>query len=163
MNKAYWIALIFIIGFISCKRKATETEVSVQQDTIAAPVEKEVAGDCYLFYSGQDTIVMQIVVENTSVAGQLHYRFFEKDKSSGTLFGNMRGDTLIADYKFIAEGTESEREVAFLKTGEAFIEGSGDIEERDGRTVFKDVRTLKFEGQRMPKTNCNELMQYFSK
>ena len=120
-------------------------------------------GECYIVISGNDSILMQVVIEKNSVVGQLHYRYAEKDKSGGTFFGDMRGDTLIADYKFISEGMESEREVAFLKRGEEFIEGYGEAVDQDTRTVFKDISLLKFEGMPMRKTDCEALTWYFKK
>lgn len=146
--------------FISCKEAPKTDGFTMTEEVVEEPV---IAGDCYLVVSGQDSVLMQIVIENTSAAGQLHYRFFEKDKSGGTLFGAMLGDTLIADYKFISEGIESEREVAFLRRGNDFIEGYGESEERDGRMVFKNVAGLRFDGQPMKKIECDSLSRYFTK
>lgn len=145
---------------ISCKEAPKTESVTMTEEAVEEPV---ITGDCYLVVSGQDSVLMQIVIEKTSVAGQLHYRFFEKDKSGGTLFGAMVGDTLIADYKFIAEGMESEREVAFIRRGNDFIEGYGESEERDGRMVFKNVAGLRFDGLPMKKIDCNPLRRYFTK
>lgn len=156
---------IFCLVAFSCKPSA-KSDVSVTvvaDDTITEEVAPKMVGDCYMYVSGNDSILMQIVIENNSAAGQLHYRFYEKDKSGGALFGHMRGDTLIADYKFIAEGSESEREVAFIRRGDTFVEGFGDSVEQDGRMVFKDVSGLKFEGQPMQKISCNGIARYFSK
>ena len=142
MQPSVHFLLLFLFCFIACKK-------SNKAETVAAVEEEKpaVVGECYLSVSGQDSILMQFVVENTSVAGQLHYRFSQKDKSGGTLFGEMRGDTLVADYKFISEGIESEREVAFLRRGNELIEGFGDSEEKEGRVVFKNVLGLRFDGQ----------------
>jgi len=157
------LAVLFLMFvLIACKEK------NVSLETTNAPAETPDApptpsGDCYAWVSGNDSILMQIVIENNSAVGQLHYRFFEKDKSGGSLFGQMRGDTILGDYKFMAEGTESEREVAFLRQGDQMIEGYGESIEKDGRMVFKDVSTLKFEGQPMLKTDCAVLARYFEK
>ena len=113
--------------------------------------------------TGKDSMLMQIVIENNSAVGQLHYRFYEKDKSGGTFFGDMHGDTLIADYKFMSEGMESEREVAFLRKGETFIEGYGDEEDKDGRKVFKNINSLQFKGQPLQRVDCAPLSWYFAK
>lgn len=160
MNQFLSLLAIFIFFLISCKEAQKTEAVTMAQEVTEEPV---IAGDCYLVVSGQDSVLMQIVIENTSAAGQLHYRFTEKDKSGGTLFGAMMGDTLIADYKFISEGVESEREVAFLRRGNDFIEGYGESEEREGRTVFKNVAGLRFEGHPMKKIECDSLSRYFTK
>ena len=135
--KTLVITFLCIGLFYSCKpnsKKAEEEVVVIEEET---PKEGVPTGDCYLLVQGKDSILIQMVVENNAVAGHLHYRFFEKDKSGGTVFGTMNGDTLIADYKFISEGTESEREVAFVRVGDSLVEGYGDVEESNGRMIFK--------------------------
>lgn len=160
MHQILSLVLFPAFFLISCKEVPKSADVTMTEELVKEPV---IAGDCYLVVSGQDSILMQIVIEKTSVAGQLHYRFLEKDKSGGTLFGAMSGDTLVADYKHIAEGTESEREVAFLRRGDDFIEGYGESEERDGRMVFKNVAGLRFDGHPMKKIECDSLIRYFKK
>ena len=79
------IRLFFLYGIlvvlISCQPKTT-AEVEVKSDTLAVTEEPEVVipGECYLSVIGKDSILMQVVVENSTVGGHLHYRFFEKDK-----------------------------------------------------------------------------------
>ena len=77
---------------------------------------------CYMYTSGQDTIWLEIERKGEEVTGQLNYLFFEKDKSRGTIKGQLKGDTLIADYEFMSERIQSGREVMFLKQGNDFIE-----------------------------------------
>jgi hypothetical protein len=156
----YLIFTVFVLVTSCGEKPQPEVMAATQADTVevAVPV-----GDCYLLLQGKDSVLMQVVVENQSAAGQLFYRFFEKDKSGGKLFGNLRGDTLIADYKFIAEGTESEREVAFLMKGDTLYEGFGEQQDAEGRMVFKDLKTLRFDGKPMLKTDCTTLARYFAK
>jgi len=164
IDRILFLAALILLGYLGCKEKPT-VEVAVaspDQEPTVQQVAKPV-GDCYLALIGKDSILMQIVTENNTVAGKLHYRFYEKDKSGGTLFGNMRGDTLVADYKFMSEGMESEREVAFIRSGDNFIEGYGESIDKDGRMVFKNISSLKFEGKPMQKTDCAPVAWYFEK
>ena len=78
------------------------------------------------------------------MTGELVYRLYEKDRNQGSLAGQLKGDTLLAEYRFQSEGSQSVRQVAFLKKGDAYLEGFGEVEEREGKTVFKDVSTLCF-------------------
>ncbi len=164
MIKSALLICTILLIFFACKKKVTSEAVTSIENTdsieaAAAPV----TGNCYMAVSGSDTILIQIVVENNTAVGQLHYRFFEKDKSGGTIFGVMRGDTLVADYKFMSEGMESEREVAFLKSGDEFIEGYGELVDKEGRKVFKKLSLLKFEGFPMKPVDCAPLSWYFKK
>jgi len=162
--KTFLLYFILITLCISCRKKETTSVSGTSQDSVAqTPPVEEVVGDCFMVVTGKDSMLMQIVIENNSAVGQLHYRFYEKDKSGGTFFGDMHGDTLIADYKFMSEGMESEREVAFLRKGETFIEGYGVEEDKDGRMVFKNINSLRFSGQPMQKVDCAPLSWYFAK
>jgi hypothetical protein len=75
----------------------------------------------------------------------LTYLFFEKDKNNGTLVGQMVGDTLRANYTFMSEGKESSRDIVFLRKGKIIIEAYGDVEDKEGKTVFKDPKKLFFD------------------
>ena len=69
----------------------------------------------------------------------------------------MNGDTLLADYTFQSEGTESVRQVAFLKKGDGFVEGYGDVEDQGGKMVFKNTAMLDFgSGTAFTKVPCAE-------
>ncbi len=49
----------------------------------------------------------------------------------------MTGELLIADYSYNSEGIQSVRQIAFKKTGKTFIEGYGETETKNGKTIFK--------------------------
>ncbi len=114
-----------------------------------APVvaeEKKIAPEnsCYVYTSAKDTVNLHLQISGNIVTGDLAYNYFAKDKNTGTIQGNMKGDTLFAEYKFMSEGTESMREVVFLKKGNDFVEGYGDAEEKNGKMIFKNTSGLNF-------------------
>jgi hypothetical protein len=116
--------------------------------------------ECYQFVQGRDTINLTIVETDGKVKGRLAFRFFEKDKSSGTLEGVMRGDTLFANYAFTSEGTLSNREVAFRKVGSEFRMGSGEILNSGSTDVLRDPATLEFsETVVLKNMDCDSLSQ----
>jgi len=78
------------------------------------------------------------------VLGELSYSLNGKDKNSGAFYGNMKGDTIIVDYKFQSEGVYSHREVAWLRKGDQLLEGYGDVKDVNGNIKFKDVKKLTF-------------------
>lgn len=136
---------------------ACTTEKSDQTDTTQKSVATEVVETqaCYSSVMGQDTMLLRVENLGGNVTGNLSYNFYEKDDNTGTLRGEMRGDTLLADYTFQSEGTESVRQVAFLKKGDGFVEGYGDAEDRAGKMVFKNTAALDFgSGTAFTKVPC---------
>jgi hypothetical protein len=113
---------------------------------------------CYSNFSNRDTVVLSFTRRDTAVSGELIYQFFQKDRNSGIINGKIKGDTIIADYKFSSEGTTSVRQVVFLKLGDVLVEGFGDVEENNGRMVFRDISTLVFDSSIVFRlTDCNKL------
>jgi hypothetical protein len=130
---------------ISCNNKAkVNTEIPVAP---AVPVTETLGDHCYSSIANNDTVVMQLNINvNNEVNGNLTYKPYQKDKNEGTIVGNIKGDTLIADYTFMSEGKSSVREVVFLKKDTKFIQGYGDVLTTNEKTVFKDKSQLKFDG-----------------
>jgi hypothetical protein len=147
MKKVLAITTLILTVLISCK-KATETEPV--QIAPSPPKEAEIvepAGD-QCFASRQNGYIVALsfnVNSHQEVNGKLSYNLTGKDKNEGTIVGNMKGDTLIADYTFMSEGVSSQREVAFLKREGIFIEGYGDVVDSNGKVSFKDKSKLKFD------------------
>lgn len=99
---------------------------------------------CYAFIKDNDTARLNYMSTNGITTGELSYRLYQKDRNSGIVEGEIKGDTLIADYTFESEGLESVREVVFLMKNNELIEGFGEVEEKDGKTIFKDRSKLVF-------------------
>ena len=94
--------------------------------------------------NNHDTVILKTIDVNGIITGTLVYNLYEKDKNRGTIQGKMKGDLLIADYSFTSEGTFSVRQVVFKKSDTTFIEGYGDIEDKNGKTIFKNTDSLDF-------------------
>lgn len=118
------------------------TDTSVVQ-TNPAP---ENSTNCYAYIKDKDTINLKLNINGQEVTGDLAYNLFEKDKNKGTFSGELKGDTVIAEYTFDSEGMRSTRELVLLKKGEQYYEGFGDIVEKKGKTTFKNRAELKFDG-----------------
>jgi hypothetical protein len=150
--------LIVMFSVLSCKKEATVSP----QITPSAPKEAEIvepAGDqCYTWNAQGSIIKMSFNVNShQEVNGKLSYNLVGKDRNEGTLIGNMKGDTLIADYTFTSEGTTSVREVAFLQKDGTFIEGYGPTTEANGKVSFTDKKSLKFDAKNtLLKVDCTE-------
>jgi len=151
--------LFLLMTCVACNNDGSETNNGA--DTIkdydtgtSSPA--ETISECYENINGKDTVFLSIFSQSKVITGSLVYNYYEKDKNSGTIKGNMYGDTLIADYIFNSEGVTSTREVAFLKRESAFIEGYGDMQEEGGKMVFTNRNNLSFSGKPLRMVNCKE-------
>lgn len=140
------IPILAITLFASCqggtaKKNQAKIDSTIVTNSAATPE----AVQCFQYIKNRDTANLSVKTENNKVTGSLGYNLYEKDKNSGTFTGIVKGDTLIADYTFQAEGRSSLRQVVLLKQGDNLIEGFGDVEEVNGHVKFKDISKLKFE------------------
>lgn len=102
--------------------------------------------ECYYYASDRDTISMAFNTSGDQIKGTLEYRLFNKKHDSGPLKGFLRGDTLYGEFKFKTEDKKViTREVIFIKGGDFYREGYGDLVEVDGKLVFKNNLQLNFE------------------
>lgn len=135
------LSALLVMGLIpTCKNKESAPPISTRPG--AAP---PVTG-CYLAVLSRDSIWMKLTIEDQVAEGDLMYNFYEKDKSKGRLTGTLHGDTLFANYIFSSEGMESIREVAFLKKGNDWIEGYGEMDPETGAR-FKNKPSLDFNNE----------------
>ncbi len=112
---------------------------------------------CYENISARDTVTLKVETFPNVVTGTLVYSFFEKDKNTGEIEGKLMGDTLLADYTFTSEGTRSTRQVIFLIRNSVAIEGYGEVVEKGGKMIFKDIREIDFsKGMKLEKVSCVE-------
>ncbi len=140
--KAIWMLIISVCLF-GCEQRTRVTGEKDKSDTTAGkiPVAEQT---CYTYIKGKDTARLSLITTGIVSTGELDYKWFEKDKNMGAIEGEMHGDTLIANYTFSSEGKQSVRQVVFLKKGDQFLEGFGDVEEKNGKTQFKDLKKLDF-------------------
>jgi len=156
MKKVILISVAFVAILMSCNNKA-----KVNSEIPAAPpvpVTETLGNKCYASLDNKDTISMQLNINvNNEVNGKLTYITYHKDKNEGTIVGNIKGDTLIADYTFTSpEGKSSIREVVFLKKDSRYIEGYGAVLKSNEKTVFIDKTKLKFNGKIFNEVDCKE-------
>lgn len=128
------VALSLIISCRSHQQKLKESISQPGADSL----------NCYIYIKHLDTVILKTSDVDGIVTGTLVYNLYQKDKYTGTIQGQMKGDLLIADFSFSSEGVKSVRQVAFKKNGKTFIEGYADMEDKDGKTTFKNIDSLNF-------------------
>ncbi|HTE23827.1 hypothetical protein [Flavitalea sp.] len=145
-----------ILFLIACNDKPADATTVKGNDTTSQDVSVKDGSDvasgfargtriCYSNFRNRDTVLLSFTRSDTAISGELTYQFFQKDRNTGIINGTVKGDTIIADYKFNSEGTTSVRQVVFLKRGDELLEGFGDVEENNGKMVFRNVSSLVFD------------------
>ncbi|NCU06014.1 MAG: hypothetical protein GXC73_18780 [Chitinophagaceae bacterium] len=131
--------LIFFIFFLPACSNSAEQKDNQQEKTAETPSDAdEPAHYCYELNNEAAVVELELVVgPDDMVSGDLVYQLTGKDKNSGTFKGVIQNDTILADYKFMSEGKESVRELTFLKSDSALVEGYAAMEEADGKMQFK--------------------------
>ncbi|MGF1923984.1 MAG: hypothetical protein ACQUHE_07365 [Bacteroidia bacterium] len=149
MKLNHWLYIWLLAPIAACQNNSS-TKIDQEHATSVATVQ-----NCYTYVKNRDTASLTTMVSGHIVTGELNYRLYEKDANTGTIKGEMIGDTLVADYTFLSEGKQSVRQVAFLEKNGSLKEGFGEVVEANGRMVFKDISTLKFgETTEFLKTDC---------
>jgi hypothetical protein len=105
-----------LFAALSCgQQQKAQEETGLTQD---------IKPGCYAFRTEKDSALLHIESADSLVTGKLSYFIYEKDRNIGTFAGAVHGDTLAVTYTFQSEGTESQRQVVFLKSGDGWVEGS---------------------------------------
>ena len=160
MKQSFLILFLAAIITASCNNEPKKsTETTTAEDT-AKPVENKImipASSCYSSTTGKDTLTLKVEVFPNVVTGKLSYKFYEKDSNKGEFDGHLYGDTLLADYKFMSEGKLSTRQVIFLIKDNIATEGYGNMEEKNGKMIFKNQKEISFgKGLILKKIPCGE-------
>lgn len=135
--------------------QVTTTNTSADTATMGNATTTNETSECYANTKSKDTVLLHLTINNNTVIGDMNYGIAGKDKNKGTLQGQLRGDTIFADYTFWSEGKQSVRQVAYLKKDNNLLEGYGDAEEQGDKMVFKNTNALNFgKGVVLQKVNC---------
>ncbi|MEO8253525.1 MAG: hypothetical protein ABI554_03985 [Flavobacterium sp.] len=147
MKLVYILSNVVLAAIITSCMNSSKKEVVVPPLEVVAPLETP-QKECYQAVLEKDTITLTVDVNSVNeFKGELNNSYFEKDKSFGTLLGNVKGDTIFADYNFQSEGKTSIQELAYLKKdANTYVEGYGEMVEANGKTSFKDKSKIKFDG-----------------
>lgn len=152
MKTALLSACVLAGALLSCNSAPSKKE---RDSAVTNPELTNTSATCYMKAVGKDTFLLQVLVEGDKVDGVLDYDFFEKDKSSGILDGQLNDNILRASYSFQAEGTQSTRQVVFKLMGDQAYEAIADSMDTQGNPVFNSQdELLKFDPTPYKKQAC---------
>ncbi|RDC62435.1 hypothetical protein [Adhaeribacter pallidiroseus] len=139
--KLFILATSFPV-LLSCQSE--QKKIPVENTTLKTSKNKR-RSSCYQYSSSQDSVLLHLNPVGDSIKGQLIYALAGKDYNTGTIAGQMKGDTLFADYTFLSEGQISVRQVAFLKKDQTWIEGYGEVTNLGQKSAFANKAAINFD------------------
>lgn len=158
--------LIIAAAVFSCTKKEetviqnSETNDSVTVDSEDKPDTENLNGTkCWLYAQDKDTAKLQLDFQGNKFSGKLIQNYYQKDGSFGYYEGEMRGDTLVGNYKMMAEGTVSDLEKVYLMKDGKISEGIGPYRDAgsDYKMVFVSYDSIRFgEMKDFHATDCAE-------
>ena len=145
--KKYFLVAAFATLLAACSsnsetRQVADSAITAETAVVAAAESRT----CYVSYKNQDSTYLDLHIKGDQVSGALNIIPHEKDRNVGTVSGVLEGDTILLDYTFQSEGMQSVRQVAYLQKNGKLIEGFAEVQEQNGKTVFKSLGELKFDG-----------------
>ncbi len=153
---------LMILAFITmtlmgCKDNEKKENPVMEEDSMELKDDKvdNLELGCYEYKTEENDVKMEVTkIEGDAVTANLFYAYAEKDKNTGTFFGNLHGDKLIGAYTFMSEGVESVREVAFKVEKDQIVEGFGELDANG--TMFKDTTKITYSSTTpWKKADCN--------
>lgn len=137
----------------SCSQSGSQANKNT--DSLKTDVTSGHGDACFLKSTGKDSVMLQVHIQDTSISGNLSYRYFEKDKNTGTISGSIHNNIIHAQYTFMSEGMQSIRPVVFkLQDGKAY-EAVPDSINPEGIPVFSgNDAALKFDVEPLSKISC---------
>jgi hypothetical protein len=124
---------------------SSQTIHSNSNDTVVTAAKPIALNGCYQMVLKKDTGTLRLAVHDSTVTGELHYQWYERDANDGTIKGVLRNDMIYADYTFQSEGLTSVREVVLKVDNNQLVEGYGDVAAQNGKVVFRDKAALQFQ------------------
>ncbi|MGV9014121.1 MAG: hypothetical protein ACOH13_16130 [Flavobacteriales bacterium] len=151
-------ALLLSVLFIACGAPATQEQsvTSVPEPSPSTPASTmrcfrsvTTAGDG----SYSDTMSITLRINNTDVEGRMDWLPGMKDRMRGTLKGTLEAGRITALYTYSAEGVQQTEQRVFKLGADNITVMSGEMEDRDGTLVMKDVANA-VDGIRVPEVEC---------
>jgi hypothetical protein len=113
---------------------------------------------CYWKILQRDTFALHLEQSGTDVTGKLSFNNYQKDKSSGTVYGKIDGEVLRLWYSFQSEGMNSVMEVYFRKQNSELVRGLGPMEVKGDTAYFNNKQEIEYKAdQAFTKVDCSQV------
>ncbi|MCW3074419.1 MAG: hypothetical protein JWP69_1488 [Flaviaesturariibacter sp.] len=146
MKHIFFLAICFLAACNSesVDKPGDESVHASATDTIPVGAKLVILDGCYAVQTAKDTATLSLQLKDSTVTGQLVYKWFEKDQNKGTINGVLRDSLVYADYTFESEGITSVRQVIFKIQNNQLLEATGERTQRDNKIVYSNPSNLRF-------------------
>jgi hypothetical protein len=134
-------ALILLVLLTSCGQQSAKTDSTTPTDSIIQTNAREIAQPdtlCFRQIVGRDSTRLQLIINDSTVVGELDVIPFEKDRARGSIRGTRTNNQILADWQRLGEGVTQVYEVVFTLKGDSVIWRDGERVEKNGKWVLKN-------------------------
>ncbi|WP_227687077.1 hypothetical protein [Spirosoma arboris] len=93
---------------------------------------------CFRQVIGRDSTLLQLVIKDSTVTGELNVLPFEKDRARGPIQGTLTNNQILANWQRSGEGVTQSYAVVFTLKGDAVTWREGERIEKNGKWVLKN-------------------------
>lgn len=166
--KNFILAVTIMLSLASCEKKVDQN-IDIQSSKtdstlipeITTPIESSTLQSCFVGFTGKDSIFVSLDDNLGTITGKMYFKNNEKDSSIGDLMGTKSGDTLKLYYTFSSEGSNSEREIYFLKKDGNLIEGIGEHAVENSKDSYTTPTKLKYTTPPLKQADCEDFDKNF--
>lgn len=135
-----FLAVLLLLN--GCGQRSTKTDSSPVDSLGSASTSTTAVAQpdtlCFQQVVGRDSTTLQLVINDSSVTGELNVLPFEKDRAQGPIRGTLVNNQIRADWQRSGEGVTQPYEVIFTLKGDAVTWREGERIEKQGKWVLKN-------------------------
>ncbi len=144
------------IFFLSCNSNTKQSTNNTDTTTEIKKTTSIIENQCFEYQKNGFTADVKLNFRGDSVSGQMQNLNAEKDSNFGKLAGVLKDNIIIADYEFQSEGQISTMQVQFKMEDGKLMQGFGEMEDKNGKMVFKPNAAINYD-MVYEKKNCDNI------
>lgn len=148
------LVLLATLLLSGCGDRSGQTKTETTATESGSAVAAQTVNVCYRQITGRDTTMVNLVVDGSTVTGELAVLPAEKDRARGPFKGTLTNDRVVADWQRSGEGVTQVHEVNFSIVGDSLLWREGERVEKGGKWVL--VNPGKGFQYKLAKIACTE-------
>jgi hypothetical protein len=148
-------------GTKATNERSAQSTLADEKDDTTPPANNAtvtVISGCYLQILKRDTIVLKLEQAGDEITGKLTIDNYEKDGSSGTVWGREEDGLIKLVYSFTSEGMKSVMDVYFKMESNGLIRGIGEVQTKGEKAWFANPEEVQYPvSGRFEKIACDQV------